>query len=109
MVDNRFKKAIAKAFYDKPFTISTRAHDKDVEGGAITTVGDPHAYLGNVQYTLNARTREAYGIAAEIDIAVTADRSVVANKDDQLEYDGVAYVVTDVKPRDSHLLIIGKR
>lgn len=107
LVDNRFKKAINDAFYDKPFTVSPRTHGKDAEGGATTTTGASVQYLGNVQYSLNARSREAYGLTDHIDLAITADRSTVVKKDDEITYNGDKFVVSDVKPRDSHVLIIG--
>ena len=110
LVNNRFRDKIAEAFYDKTFTIKTRAHGKDAEGGATTTVaalGVEHK--GNVQYSLNARTREAYGITAAVDLAITADKIVAVKIDDEIEYNGIKYIVDDFKPRDSHVLIICKK
>lgn len=106
LVNNRMKTAIANAFYDKAFTVAARGHDKDIEGGATTTVGAPVEHMGNVQYSLNARTRESIGITEQVDLAITTFADALVAKDDEIVFNGRKFVVTDVKPRDSHLLII---
>lgn len=109
MVNSQFTDAIANAFYDKEFTLRKVTHTLDAEGGATTSPSTEATQLGNVQFTLNARSIETYGITAKIDIAVTADKSLVAAIDDHLVYNGTEYVVSDVKYRDSHVLIVGTR
>lgn len=109
LIDSSFKGAISKAFFDKTFTLQTRTHGVDQEGGATTSVTGSIEPTGNVQFTLNARAIETYGITAKVDIAITVDPSVAAVIDDSIIYNGIEYVVSDVKPRDSHTLIVGTR
>lgn len=109
MVNSRFKGAIADAFYDKQFTLRKVTHGKDAEGGATTVNGAETTHSGNVQYTLNARSVEMYGITAKVDLAITTGTDVDAQLDDVIVYDGQEYTVSDVKPRDSHRLIVGTR
>lgn len=109
LVSNRFKDAIAKQFQDKTFTIRNRAHGTDAEGGATTLVSGGIDYKGNVQYSMNAQAIEQYGITEQVDIAITTGTGVIVAKDDEIEYDGVKYVVNAVRPRDSHTLIAGRK
>lgn len=108
-VSNRFTDAIAKQFYDKTFTIRNRAHGTDAEGGAVTLVSGGTDHKGNVQYSLNAQAIEQYGITEQIDIAITTGTAVTVAKDDEIEHDGIKYVVNAVRPRDSHTLIVGRK
>lgn len=107
LVPNSFKQAIADTFYDKTFTIATVTTGKDAEGGATATVGTPVSHKGNVQFSLSQKMAEIYGISEDIDIAITTN--IKPNINDRLAYDGVQYDVRSVKPRDSHVLIIGSK
>ena len=81
-------------------------HGKDAEGGATTTVGSPVAHKGNVQHNLSKRMIELYGLLEDVDLAVTTATETVVAVDSKLSYNGTQYVVTSVKPFDTHTLII---
>ena len=109
LVSNAFTKAIEDSFYDKSFTVASRSHTPDGEGGSTTAIGTPKAHKGNVQFSLAKRFVDLYGITSKIDLAITTSTQTVVKDDDEVVYNGTAYVVTSVKPRDSHLLIIGSK
>jgi len=109
LVSSAFTKAIADTFYDKTFTIAATTHGKDAEGGATTIVGSPVTHKGNVQYNLSQRAIELYGLIENVDLAITTSTSVSVKADDRVTYNSVTYVVTSVKPFDSHILIIGSK
>lgn len=102
-------KAIADAFYDKTFTVARTTHTVDAEGGAVTTTGTPSTFTGNVQYSLDDRVRQAYGISETVDLAITTDVSNDIRNDDLLTYNGNDYVVISAKKSDSHQLVIARR
>ena len=102
----QFKAIISSTFYDKTFTVAARTQTIDAEGGTVITAGTPSTLKGNVQYSLNERLREIYGISEQVDLAITTDGT--ANKNDQLVYGGRNYVVTACVPNDSHNLITAR-
>lgn len=104
-----FSATIADAFYDKTFTVARTTHTVDAEGGAVTTTGTPSTFTGNVQYSLDERTRQAYGITENIDLAITTSISNDIRNDDRLTYNGNDYTVTTAKKSDSHLLVIAEK
>ena len=106
LITPQFKAIISSTFYDKTFTVATREETIDAEGGTVITAGTPRTLKGNVQYSLNERLREIYGISEQVDLAITTDGT--ANKDDQLVYEGRNYVVTACVPNDSHNLITAR-
>ena len=106
LITPQFKAIISKTFYDKTFTVATRTETIDAEGGVVITSGTPRTLKGNVQYSLNERLREIYGITEQVDLAITTDGT--ANKNDQLAYEGRNYVVTACVPNDSHNLITAR-
>lgn len=106
LIKPQFKAIISSTFYDKTFTVATRTQTVDAEGGVVITAGTPRTLKGNVQYSLNERLREIYGISEQVDLAITTDGT--ANKDDQLVYEGRNYVVTACVPNDSHNLITAR-
>ena len=106
LIPTQFKATISKTFYDKTFTVATRTQTVDAEGGVVITAGTPRTLKGNVQYSLNERLREIYGISEQVDLAVTTDQTV--DKNDQLTYEGKDYVVTSFRKSDSHNLIVAR-
>lgn len=107
LLPTQFKAIISSTFYDKTFTVADRTETVDSEGGVVLTAGTPRTLKGNVQYSLNERIREIYGITEQVDLAITTDQAV--DKDDQLTYDERDYVVTSVKKSDSHYLIVARK
>ena len=106
LITPQFKAIISKTFYDKTFTVATREETIDAEGGTVITAGTPHTLQGNVQYSLNERLREIYGISEQVDLAITTAQTV--DKNDQLTYEGKDYVVTSFIKKDSHNLIVAR-
>ena len=106
LITPQFKAIISKTFYDKTFTVATRTSTTDAEGGVVITSGTPRTLKGNVQYSLNERLREIYGISEQVDLAITTDQTV--DKNDQLTYEGKDYVVTSFVKSDSHNLIVAR-
>lgn len=101
-------KAIANAFYDKQFALSTDTIRKDEEGGAVRVCGPESLHNGNVRFNDLGVMQTELGLNESIDIAVTCDTSVKARLNDTLTYAERKYVVTNVIPSDSHLTITGK-
>ena len=106
LITPQFKDIISSTFYDKTFTVATRTETTDAEGGVVITAGTPRTLKGNVQYSLNERLREIYGISEQVDLAITTDQTV--DKNDKLTYDGKDYVVTSFVKSDSHNLIVAR-
>ena len=106
LLPTQFKAIISSTFYDKTFTVATREETVDAEGGVVITTGTPRTLKGNVQYSLNERLREIYGITEQVDLAITTDQTVAKN--DKLTYDGRDYVVTSFVKSDSHNLIVAR-
>ena len=106
LITPQFKAIISKTFYDKTFTVATRTSTIDAEGGVVITSGKTSTLKGNVQYSLDERLREIYGVTEQVDLAITTDETV--NKNDQLTYEGKDYVVTSFIKNDSHNLITAR-
>lgn len=106
LIPAQFQAIISSTFYDKTFTVATRTSTIDAEGGTVITSGTPRTLKGNVQYSLNERLREIYGITEQVDLAITTDQTV--DKNDQLTYEGKDYVVTSFIKKDSHNLIVAR-
>ena len=106
LITPQFKAIISKTFYDKTFTVATREETIDAEGGVVITSGTPRTLKGNVQYSLNERLREIYGISEQVDLAITTDQTV--DKDDKLTYESKDYIVTSFVKSDSHNLIVAR-
>lgn len=101
--------AFSDTFYDKTFTVARRTHSVDAEGGAVTTVGTPSTFQGNVQQSLNDRLMREYGITKAVDLAITTNVDNDIRTDDQLTYNGTDYTVTTAKKFDSHQLVIAEK
>lgn len=106
LITPQFKAIISKTFYDKTFTVATREETIDAEGGVVIAAGTPRTLKGNVQYSLNERLREIYGISEQVDLAITTDQTV--DKNDKLTYESKDYVVTSFVKSDSHNLITAR-
>ena len=106
LIPTQFPAIISKTFYDKTFTVATRTQTVDSEGGVAQSIGTPRTLKGNVQYSLNERLREIYGISEQVDLAITTDQTV--DKNDQLTYESKDYVVTSFIKKDSHNLIVAR-
>ena len=106
LIPAQFKAIISSTFYDKTFTVATRTSAIDAEGGVVITAGTPRTLKGNVQYSLNERLREIYGITEQVDLAITTDLTVAKN--DKLTYEGKDYVVTSFIRSDSHNLVVAR-
>ena len=106
LITPQFKAIISKTFYDKTFTVAARTQTVDSEGGVVQSIGTPRTLKGNVQYSLNERLREIYGISEQVDLAITTDQTV--DKNDQLTYESKDYVVTSFIKKDSHNLIVAR-
>lgn len=106
LIPAQFKAIISSTFYDKTFTVAIRTSTTDAEGGVVITTGTSRILKGNVQYSLNERLREIYGITEQVDLAITTDQTV--DKNDKLTYGGKDYVVTSFRKADSHNLIVAR-
>ena len=102
-------KMTAKYFYDKEIEIVRMTTEKDAEGGVIFTPGEViGSFKGNVQYGNSKLIRQIYGLDIQVDIVITTDKAEV-DLNYPIRYDGILYTVTDCKPFDSHVLIIGNK
>ena len=103
-------KAIANAFYDKSIDVLSNRVVIDAEGG-VTNKGlaTVSSFKGNVSFSNCEKIQEEYGLDYEIDIAITTDISNNIEVNSFIKYDNIIYNVTDVKPCDSHILIVATK
>ena len=103
-------KAIADNFYDKQVEILRKNESIDAEGGVIVKgYEQTDTFKGNVNFSNCKEIQEEYGLDYEIDISITSATSTNIKISDIIKYDNVAYLVTDVFTRDSHVLIIATK
>ena len=103
------KKQIAKAFYDKEVSVLEQKTITDAEGGVNTKGYDViRSFKGNVSFSNCKQIQEEYGLDYNIDISITTDDTSV-KINDIIKYQDIIYNVTDVKPSDSHVLIVAKK
>lgn len=104
------KAAISKTFYDKEVSILAKTETIDSEGGVVKA-GETvkSTFKGNVRFVLLEEVQSELGLTEEIDIAITCDTYTDVKVDDFLSYKGVKYVALGVLPRDSHIMIAGKK
>lgn len=103
------KKAISNAFYDKKFEVFTFETQLGIEGDTTKTFRKIGEYFGNVRFTNLAKLREELGLADEISIAISCENSAKVEAGDFVEFSGKKYLAFEVLPRDSHLLILGRK
>jgi hypothetical protein len=86
-----------------------RADQYDSEGGLVTTAEvEASSFFGNVRFTKLDAIQENLGLRYEIDLAITTSLDSVVNINNLVSYKNVKYLVTDVIPFDSHLLVVCK-
>lgn len=107
-IPKTMSKAISRAFYDKTIKVLDSVKETDSEGGVTNKgIAEIDSFKGNVNFSNCKKIQEDYGLDYDIDISVTTDyRKELLNK--FIKYNNVVYSVTDVKPYDSHVLVIGK-
>lgn len=104
------KTAIAESFYDKTVEILAKQETLDDEGGVVKSgLTVKSTFRGNVRFNALGVVQQELGLVEDIDIAISCSPSIDVKIDDLLQYNGKRYVVTDVLPFDSHLLITGKK
>ena len=106
-IPNSAKQKIKKVFYDKVLSTYEIPSHLDDEGGKVQ--GDPifkGNFKGNVIHDLKA-VQETYGLGQDANIVISTD-SDLAKVNDKISYRDVGYKVIEIKPFDSHRLIIGK-
>ena len=108
-IPNSWNAVFSEVFYDKEVSVLVRADQYDAEGGLITSANVPSSvFFGNVRYTNLKAVQETLGLRYEIDIAITASINTSIAINNIVQYQNKKYLVTDVMPYDSHLLIVGK-
>ena len=100
-------KVIASVFYDKTVKVLESVTETDSEGGVISKgITEIDSFKGNVSFGNCKKIQEDFGLDYDIDIVITTDTADLFKK--YLKYNDVVYAVTDIKPFDSHVLILGK-
>ena len=106
-IPKSMKKAVANAFYDKTISVMSDITSTDTEGGVThKSLATVSSFKGNVSFSNFKKIQEEYGLDYEIDITITTDVSSGVEINNFIKYDNIVYNVTDVKPSDSHILII---
>jgi hypothetical protein len=108
LIDNSFKEAIAKAFYDKEISVYEIETVQDYDGSTRREISESEdSILGNVRFNELTRVQESYGISEKIDVVISTQESVANGV--VLGYGGKLFEVIKVLPFDSHNLVIGKQ
>lgn len=104
------KKKIADTFYDKTVSILSKVESFDAEGGVtskgLTVTG---TFNGNVSFSNCKEIQEEYGLDYSIDISITTGTDTTIAINDIIQYNEIVYMVTDVLPSDSHILIVANK
>lgn len=106
-IPEAMKKTIAAQFYDKTVEVLSSEVSIDDEGGIIK--GEAlvvREFKGNVQFSNFALIQQEYGIDYQIDVVITTDDRNIKTGE-LLRNQGIRYVAKDVRPFDSHVLIVG--
>lgn len=104
------KQAVADVFYDKSIDVLAQSEVIDTEGGAVRATGSvQRTFTGNAQFSKLAKIQAEIGLVDQIDIAITCPTDAGVVRDDIIQYQGVKYLVSEAVPRDSHLLIVGRK
>ena len=105
-IPDKFKKVIAKTFYDKNIQFFTLTKGIDSEGGRLKpTLEISTTRACNVHLKTNRNTLEEHGIESDSDVVLTTDEEV--QKELVFVYLGTHYRVKEVIKRDSHFLVGG--
>jgi hypothetical protein len=109
MIPNDWNSVFSLLFYDKEISVLTRVDQYDTEGGLITTTEEElTSFFGNVRFTKLDVVLDNLGLRYEIDISITNSLSSDVSINDLVSYGNVKYLITDVIPYDSHLMVVGK-
>ncbi len=107
-IPKEMNKVIASVFYDKTVKVLESVTETDSEGGVISKgITEIDSFKGNVSFSNCKKIQEDFGLDYDIDIAITTDYTEDLFKK-YLKYNDIVYAVTDIKPYDSHVLILGK-
>lgn len=108
-IPNSWNSVFSNTFYDKEISVLVRADQYDSEGGLVTTaVVEASSFFGNVRFTKLDAIQESLGLRYEIDLAITTSPDISIHLNNVISYKDVKYLVTDVIPYDSHLLVVCK-
>jgi hypothetical protein len=104
------KKVIAETFYDKVVAVLDKLESVDSEGGVVKDGWEAKStFKCNVRFTALSEVQSELGLTEEIDVAITCPTDTAVEVDDILQYGGFKYIATEVLPRDSHKLIVGRK
>jgi hypothetical protein len=108
-IPNSWNSVFSNTFYDKEISVLVRADQYDSEGGLVTTATvEESSFFGNVRFTKLDVIQEKLGLRYEIDLAITTSPDTSVGLNNVVSYKDVKYLVTDVIPFDSHLLVVCK-
>ena len=107
-IDNTFKNAIEKAFYDKTVTKCTVATTTEADGNPVRAITPTqNTFKANVRFDKLAIVKQEYGIETDIDIAISTHEVLTVGG--VVRYGGIDYELVQVNPRDSHYFVIGRK
>ena len=108
-IPNSWGSVFSNIFYDKEISVLVRADQYDSEGGLVTSAEvESYSFFGNVRFTKLDVIQENLGLRYEIDMTITAPLSTSINLNNIVSYKDLKYLVTDVIPFDSHLMVVCK-
>jgi len=104
-----WNKIFANVFYDKTINVLTRADSYDDEGGLITSADTVARTIDcNVKFTNLDVLQQSIGLRYEIDMAITMATTESIALNSIIGYESRKYLITDVIPFDSHILVVCK-
>lgn len=108
-IPKSMKQKIANVFYDKEVEVLSVSESIDAEGGVNRKSYDViDTFKGNVNFSNCKTIQEEYGLDYEIDIAITTNYNLLKHNE-LIKYNGVTYNITDILPKDSHILIVATK
>jgi len=104
-----WNKLFANVFYDKTINVLVRSDSYDDEGGLITTADTIARTINcNVKFKNLDVIQQIIGLRYEIDMAITMATTESIALNSLIGYENRKYLVSDVIPYDSHILVVCK-
>lgn len=109
-IPSNWNSIFEKTFYDKQVDVLSRHDTYDSEGGLITNIdsGILSTFFGNVRFDNLKAIQENYGLKEKIDLIITAPTNTSLDLNNLVRYESKEYLITDVIPFDSHLMVACK-
>lgn len=109
-IPSNWNSVFSNIFYDKEISVLIRSDQYDSEGGLVSVATVPSSsFFGNVRFKNLEADQENLGLRYNIDIVITAPLDTSIELNNILEYRNIKYLITDLMPFDSHLMVVCRR